>query len=374
MRSLFASGLLGLLIGAVALAFALREVDPAALAAAFARAGLSTVVVAALLHVVVQALYAVRWRVLVGSFDHFGAGRAFGIVGLGYLANYTLPGRPGELVRAGLARGLAGVPLALGLASLLLEKVLDGGTILLSASAFGVFGALPEWLGASVLVGGGAFAIGGVFLLAASALSTPRGAGAEPRRGGRRKIIPRLNLPLFRVRERGPEGEGRGLAERALTGLQELVSESGEPVRNAARRWWAVVGLGACCWVAILVQLAVLSTGVGLPAEPAAWLLLYATLGLASVVPGAPGYVGTYQLAAVLALGAYGAERESAFAVATLYQLSRLLGSLVVGSWALSREGLSALRLYWRSTSMEIEPSRRHASSSPASERLPHSD
>ena len=58
-------------------------------------------------------------------------------VGLGYLANYTLPGRPGELVRAGLARGLGGVPLVLALSSLFLEKILDGITILLSAVAVG---------------------------------------------------------------------------------------------------------------------------------------------------------------------------------------------------------------------------------------------
>jgi len=88
----------------------------------------------------------------------------------------------------------------------------------------------------------------------------------------------------------------------------------------------------------------VLSLGAGVPFQPAAWLLLYAALGLASVVPGAPGYVGTYQLAAVLALGLFGVAPEVAIVVATYYQLSRLVAALVVGSWAVSREGLAAVK------------------------------
>jgi uncharacterized membrane protein YbhN (UPF0104 family) len=127
--------------------------------------------------------------------------------------------------------------------------------------------------------------------------------------------------------------------------------------------------LGALIWLGILAHLGMLCLAVGVAPEPRAWLLLFAALGLASVVPGAPGYVGTYQLAAVLALGAFGVERESAFAVATLYQVSRLVGSLVVGAWAASREGLTALRIYWASTPGRDQPSSHHASSSPASER-----
>jgi uncharacterized protein (TIRG00374 family) len=336
-------GLLGVAIGTIALGLAVRDVDGAALAAAFARAGLWPILVGALVHVGVQAVYALRWRVLLGRPD-LPIARVFGVVGLGYLANYTLPGRPGELVRAGLVRGLAGVPLALGLASLLLEKVLDGVTILLSALAFSLLAAgLPGWLRASVLVGGGAFAIGGALLALAGLASA--------------------------AARRGSGGAGRG--GRMLSYAHARLAEIGEPIRNVARpRGLAsVAALGGLSWLAILAHQAILCASVGIAPEPRAWLLLYAALGLASVVPGAPGYVGTYQLAAVLALGVYGVEPEPAFAVATLYQVSRLLGSLAVGAWAASREGLTALRIYWLSNPGRDRLSSHHASSSPASER-----
>ena len=325
-------GLLGLAVGAVALGLALRDVDPAGVAAAFARAGVGTIALGAIVHVAVMVVYALRWRLLLGRPD-LPLDRTVGVVGLGYLANYTLPGRPGELVRAGLMRGLAGVPLALGLASLLLEKVLDGVTILGSALVYSLIGELPPLLRGSVLVGAGTFALAGALLALVG-------------------VVPAGRLPL-------PHW------------ARERLAEVGGPVRGLAspRALAPLVLLGAVIWLGIVAQQGMLCLAVGLAPEPRAWLLLYAALGLASVVPGAPGYVGTYQLAAVLALGAFGVEREPAFAVATLYQVSRLVGSLVVGAWAASREGLTALRIYWASTPGRDEPSSDHASSSPASER-----
>jgi uncharacterized membrane protein YbhN (UPF0104 family) len=309
-------GVLGLAVGAAALALALRDAEPSQLLAAFARAGAGTLLLGALVHVAVELIYAARWRRLMAEPAALPLVRAFGVVGLGYLANYTLPGRPGELVRAALARALGGVPLALGLASLLLEKVLDGATILLSGLLFALAGDLPEWLRAAGLIGLLAFGVGALGLGLAAALPS---SGLLERLGRGRRLL--------------------GLVARQLEHV-------GEPARLllAPDRALRVAGLGLASWAAIVVHQAILCQGVGTGTGPASWLLLYAALGLASVVPGAPGYLGTYQLAAVLALGAFGVEPEPAFVVATLYQLSRLLGALVVGSWALASEGLPAIR------------------------------
>lgn len=344
-------GLLGLAVGAIALGLAMRDIDLRALAAAFARAGVMPIVVGATMHVGVQVVYALRWRILLGRAD-LALPRAVGIVGLGYLANYTLPGRPGEVVRAGLIRGLAGVPLALGLATLLLEKILDGVTILLSAGAFVFAGGLPPWLGTSVAVGAAGFAVGAVLLLAAAGSSRP---AADPTRPGSPSAPGDPFSPAHHLAAASPISEF----------VRARLTEVGQAVRNlsGARALAAVAFFGCVSWLAIFAQLGLLCTSVGIAPDPRSWLLLYAALGLASVVPGAPGYIGTYQLAAVSALGAFGAEPEAAFAVATLYQASRLLGSLLVGAWAASREGLAALRLYSLSKPGRDRPSSHHASS-----------
>jgi uncharacterized membrane protein YbhN (UPF0104 family) len=286
----------------VALALALRDADVGAIRSALARAGVLTLLAGTAAHLVVQLLYAARWRLLLDRPPGLGMQRSYGLVGLGYLANYTLPGRPGELVRGALASALGGVPLAAALASLFLEKVLDGATILGSAALLALSGPLPETLNTSARLG--ALVLGvGALVLAAIAFLRP-------------------------------------------TRLPRLLAEVGAPVRGLAS-WRVASGvtvLGLGCASAIVLHQGLLCLGVGLAIPIGGWLLLYAALGLASIVPGAPGYVGTYQLAAIYALGAYGVDRESAFAVATLYQASRLLGSLIVGTWAGGREGLGALR------------------------------
>ena len=141
---------------------------------------------------------------------------------------------------------------------------------------------------------------------------------------------------------RAPAGRLRAIA----AWLAQQVIHVGAPLRTLwpPHNAVTIVLFGAMIWCAIVLQLAVLTRGIALDVPLAALILLYATLGLASVIPGAPGYLGTYQLGAVYALGVYGVGPEQAFVVATLYQLSRLLGSLPVCAWALVSEGPAALR------------------------------
>lgn len=317
------SGLIGAIIGAAALWVALRDADPAAIWASLTRAGWATLLAGAAIHLLVMLLYAVRWRILLLSPSTMGLRRTVGLVGLGYLANYTLPGRPGELARAALARTIGTIPLTIALGSLLLEKLLDGASILLAALAAGVgSGGAPEWLRAAALLGALAFGVGAFGLLVASALGRRiAGLGHGGALGFAAARLVELTVPLHTL------PRGRSLAMLVL--------------------------LGGLIFLSIGAHLAVLCLGVGLAAQPAAWLLLYGALGLASVVPGPPGYVGTYQLAAVLALGVFDVQSEVAIAVATLYQLSRLGGALVVGAWAAAREGPPILRLVLRRRSTD---------------------
>ena len=44
---------------------------------------------------------------------------------IGYLANAILPARPGDIIRAVLLRQISGVSLSSGLASIVLERLLD---------------------------------------------------------------------------------------------------------------------------------------------------------------------------------------------------------------------------------------------------------
>jgi uncharacterized protein (TIRG00374 family) len=309
-----------LAISAGALTLALRGVDAVDLIAAVGRVSILSVLLGIGIHVIVQALYAPRWWFLLGQPPGQPPGRWVGFVGLGYLANYTLPGRPGELVRAALAATLAGVPVSRALGSLVLEKVLDGVSIVATATLLLLLGTAADLRPALVF--------GGI-LLAVAAIA----------------LIGIALLPLV-SRRRFPGFDTPGADSLARRAWSQLVA-FGDPVRLLSRPRVVAAALvyGAGIWLAIVIHHAVLSLGAGISLMPSAWLLLYAAYGLASIVPAAPGYLGTYQLAATIALGAVGIDAATAIVVATLYQVTRLGGAALVGGFAAAREGASIAAL-----------------------------
>ncbi|TAK25670.1 MAG: flippase-like domain-containing protein [Chloroflexota bacterium] len=299
----------GIAVGGVALATALAGADVDAIVAAMTRAGWVTIAIAALLHVAIQAIYAWRWRAILRWPSGLPFGSAFGIVGLGYLANQTLPGRPGELIRAAVVRARCHVELARGIGSLALEKLLDGGAILLAT--------LASFAGGVASDGVRALAIGGAAVATVGVLGF--GVAASRRRA---------------LAARGATGGLIGLIARSIA----LAVEPAATLR-IRRALVATLAGGVAITAAIVGQLALIGYGVGVGPAPIAWLALYGALGLTSLLPGAPGYIGTYQLAAVAILGHYGVERENAIAIAAIYQLSRLVGAFAVTLWFVLREG-----------------------------------
>ena len=86
------------------------------------------------------------------------------------------------------------------------------------------------------------------------------------------------------------------------------------------------------------IAFVVLAFGLNLP--PGAYLLVFALASLSTTLPSGPGYVGPYQYAFVLSLGAFAVSREAALAVSVAAQ-AVLLGSVtVIGLALLWREHL----------------------------------
>jgi len=72
----------------------------------------------------------------------------------------------------------------------------------------------------------------------------------------------------------------------------------------------------------------------------ATWAVL-AFVGLGISIPSAPGYVGVFHAAAVLAVGLFGVSRSAGFGYALLYHASQVLPITLVGWLYLLREHVS---------------------------------
>ena len=273
-----------------------RELDADALGRAFAGLSAPVVVLALAFFAVGVAVRLVRWWWMLRALE---PGLPVGACIRPFLAsmavNNVLPFRAGDVLRVvGFRRQLRS-PAMRVLGTLVIERALD--VVVLSAVFFVCLLGLPD----------GALPRGVV--VAAMWLA---GAGMAA------ILAPMLLLPLFeRFRERLPGR--RFLAARPWT---KAISRHGAPlveslglVRSLPRSL-ALCALSAVVWLCEGAFFAVVAAALGADSAPLGpWLSLSAG-SLATAIPSAPGYVGTFDYFAAQGLAAYGAPPETAAAFA----------------------------------------------------------
>jgi hypothetical protein len=193
-------------------------------------------------------------------------------------------------------RERVGLPESVG--SVALERVVDTAVLAILGFLAGLLLAAPSWLvgGTAIVAGGSAMVL--VLLL---------GAG------------PRLVDWLSRV----SGSRGAQLGSRFLR------------VASATNRLALALGilltLGAWSMDVVLYSLA--ARAIGMDLGPAQTLVIVAAASLGTIIPSAPGYIGTFELAASGAAVAVGVGPAPALALAILVHLLTLV-PLVIGGLA----------------------------------------
>jgi uncharacterized membrane protein YbhN (UPF0104 family) len=301
------AGVAGLAIGALFLTLAFRGTPPAEVAAALADARWlgpgCEIIFATGLFAVAKS---VRWRALLGAPVDLSLGVLLRAVLAGLALNALLP-HSGELVRAfGLKRRAGAAPSAV-LSSIVAERVFDLFAVLV----------LGGYALAAVPVGAGVAAA--LRLLAAIAAL---GAAAIVLALRFPKALPGIVAALARPL---PARAGRWLAAelgKALAGL--------EPVRSP-RTALRVFGWSLLQWLAVALAVHGCGAAVGLALGAAACGLVVVGIVVAFLLPNAPGYAGSVQVAFLVALAPLGFPEAAALAASVIYQLLMVLPLILAG-------------------------------------------
>ena len=279
-----------------------------------------------------------RWQWLLRSVGRVPFGPAFRAACIGIGANMVLPARAGEFLRAYAIGRSTGISKAAAFATLVVERIFDGLTILLSLVAV----VLLVGVGSPVLKRIGI--VGGLFYFGAL-------AGVSLfyfRQAWFTSIVERLLPEKWAGRASNLLGSFAHGLDVLRDGRQLLI------VSLQSLLIWFVLGLSF-----YPVMLA-FDFGAAVPLYAPFLLLPLLALGL--TIPGAPGGVGIMQYMSVLALqlsfGAAGAEMaldfaEQAAAFSLLLHFSQAAPEIVVGAWAFMTEGLT-----WGEVEMGREASR----------------
>jgi uncharacterized protein (TIRG00374 family) len=243
---------------------------------------------------------------------------------IGYMANNVLPLRAGELVRvyvaarrrSGQSPGSFGSSVWLIGATVVIERVLDSLTLVLFLAVLVFFIPVPrafEYAAALVLV---------VDAIAAAVLISLAAAPAVSRR------------LLVRVCWRWPALQARAttVLDTFLRGLEGVKTPAHVgPLLAWTGLTWALPIIGAWALLrAVHLDLPLL----------AGWTVL-TFVGFGISIPSAPGYIGVWHAAAVLALSMFGVNQATAVGYAILYHASQIVPITLIGWLFLVREHMT---------------------------------
>lgn len=306
-----ARALLGIVVSVIAIWLVLRSVDLGRALDVLGRADAGWILIAVGFIAVDVFLRAVRWRRLLAPIRDIAFRPILAYMLVGYLANNVLPARLGELVRSHYLGDREGISRTTTLGTVVVERVVDTAVVVAIAAIAILVLNVRGVVTSAVLIGG---AIAALLVIAlAIGVAAHRLPGAE----GAAEWVARWP----RARDvAGKLRHGLGVAGRPRTLVEALA-------------------LSVVAWGATLLAFAAAGQAVGLELRIGEAALLSSGVALASAIPSGPGYLGTYELAAVAIAGALGLPTDAVFALALLVHAAIIVLTSVGGLVALVRLG-----------------------------------
>jgi glycosyltransferase 2 family protein len=266
---------------------------------------------AVLFDILVYFLQGWRWSLLLRPVQNIPYARSIRAVYVGLFANEILPLRTGEIIRCYLQARWSTIPLTVTLASALIERIFDGLWLCVCLLVTSYFVELPELyftLGKILAV---AVAIGGALLAGAMFAKHQTRAAFENNR-----ILSKLNVLLEDLHI---IGHSKYLYISAFASLPYLLLQ--------------------------VLPIYALARGYGIDISLGQGFALMVILRLVSVVPQAPGNLGTFQAAAVFGLILFGVDDSLAKRFSFVMWAVITLPLLIVGFIALAITGLNLREL-----------------------------
>jgi uncharacterized membrane protein YbhN (UPF0104 family) len=297
----------GWVVAGTRLVWLLHDVHPRAILASAGRLSWAWVTLGVAFDILSYIAQGWRWELLLRARGRLSVWRTTQAIYAGLFTNEVVPMRAGELVRMGLAARWLNTPARAVFPSLLLERLMDGFWLAAATGTAALFVPLPDSMRIAAGVLGAVVLLGFGFLQWVSR----RPAG-------------------------GPHTGRFGAILRWLEPIQESIRNSG---RSRDFRT-AIIASGLVLLGQILAFWSIMqAAGMGLGFGAGAVVLLIVHLG--TMIPNAPANLGSYQFFVVVGLAVFGVDKTSATAFSFVVFLLLTAPLWIIGSFALSRSGMT---------------------------------
>lgn len=265
-----------------------------------------------------------RWHYLLGPIKKIPTKTMFPITAIGYMGNNIYPARAGEVLRAVILKRKEGVPISASLATIIVERIFDG--VVMLAFIFFNLTELAKFTGASGFVGNiqqvAIYGIGifigalGLFLLAAMFPHTTA----------------KIGLPIIeRLTPKRLHAQIIGIMNKFLDGLASLRS----PFNVLMVFFTSVI-----IWLLETGKYWFVMRAFDFNVSFFALMLMNGIVNLATTIPSAPGYIGTFDAPGIAVLTAYGVDQATAAGYTLTLHAALWLPITLLGAYYLTREGI----------------------------------
>jgi len=316
--------IVGIVISAACLWLAIRHIDTDVFLDAMKQANTTLISVAFLITVAVCVLRVIRWRILFSFAVDVPTNSLFSVLMIGFLANNLLPARLGDVAMAVLLHHKEGVGKSRSMGAILYDRLFDVIALVTMMGVVLLFEDLPAWVDWITRLG-----LIGCFFLFSLIWMMVRNPDVS-----------------FRIAETLTGYLPKKVQNRLMQVF--VMAIEGMEVASSPLRMVMTLLVSFLIWLSLgtIVYLLMLSYNFQLDFVAAIIVLGIVNLGL--IIPSSPGFVGTFQLFCVAALGLYGVDKSSALSFSVVYHLSQWLPTTLIGYYYLNRENLklSSLRKF----------------------------
>ncbi len=323
----------GFLISIFFLWLSLKKIDMTELRAALQDVNYFYFIPAILFTVLSYFIRAIRWRFLLQLVEKIAINHLFSATMIGTMANFIFPARLGEFVRAYVLGEKTGVRKSTAFATIVVERIFDGLTILLFLVVILVAFPFPfpQWIQRAFYLSFALYIIALAGLILFSLFP--------------QKFMGWIRVPLKMLPEKFRE-KIMHMVESFTHGLEIFKSRKDILISSL---------FSVILWIPMgfVVYVMFFSVNIDLSIPVAFFLLVMLCLGV--MIPSAPGFIGIVQFVFVTGMALFDIPKPQALAYSFLYHISQYIPLVLVGFFFLFREGLSLGQIQKSSDSIESE-------------------
>ncbi|KAA0895199.1 lysylphosphatidylglycerol synthase transmembrane domain-containing protein [Oryzomonas rubra] len=315
---------LGIGISAFFMALLFRKINFQQLGAALLMVDYRYIALAVLFTFISYFLRAVRWRYLLISEKPIPLASLYPATIIGYMANNLLPARLGEFVRAYVLARREGLETPAVFASLVIDRLFDGFTVLLILLATLFTLRLPgNMADAETALRAGGVAM---FLLYCGVLVFLYLL--------KRQTMRTLNLVAWLLKP-----FPKRVSERLIPLLGSFIT--GIRLSSKGGHILAILASSFFIWMFAVLPVDMTLRGFGIHLPITASMFILVLLVFAVMVPASPGFIGTYHYACFKGLSAFGIADVTSVSIALIIHGTAFFPVIIAGFYHLWSGGIS---------------------------------